>query len=277
MMRNSRKKGFSLIELLAAVTILMIIIIMMGMIFRETNRSWTIGIGRANNNTAGRAYLSQLKHDLQYMISDDMISFCAREDYGVRGSNSVSYGHTNSEICFASLVHDSSSGTNRAVREIFYFVRPMHNAYNIVVGHELARGYYDKEIEIDPKNHCYWKTNWYEDASLGGLGRPPNSQTVAENIAALSFWCPMVSPDNSTPLTKQYYTHWTHASATNGYGVMPLWVDLYVEVMNPDDARQASAMEYNGLPTETVQSFVEKKARRYTARVFLANRAGYTR
>jgi len=282
MTRLFKKRGFSLLELMAAMAILMIIVVAMGMILRETNRSWLSGVDRAYNSSSGRACLDIITRDMQYAIADDVISFCVRPDTVRTSGPSISYGFTNSEACFVSLINDPTNEYSRAVKEIFYFVRPAVSSSGITT-YEIARGYYDWEIadKTQREDHCYMNPYWYEETLDDGVGRPLDVETVAENVSALAFWC----PESATPFDARdilpitsYYTHetipWSSEPEDNypANGMLPLWVDVYVEMLSEDDARRAGSL--TGM--EAVD-YVEKKARRYTTRVFLHNRSGYTK
>jgi len=233
-----------------------------------------VGVGRSSNNSIGRACLNLISHDLGYAIADDMISFVMRPDTGSAIGRStpasVTYGFTNSEICFVSLEHDSTGTALRAVREVHYYVRPMENQFGQEIGYRIMRGYWSSDIcdyaTSDYLEHCYWNTNWY--ATGGGNPGRPAGQTVAENVTALSFWCPDPA-DNVTAMR----TFYSHGGYPNNHA-LPLYVDVYIEILNPDDARIAHYLKLNSMDC---MDFVEKKVRRYTTRVFFHNRYGYCR
>lgn len=58
-------RGFTLVELLVAITILVIIILLFGQMLGIMSKAWTYGHGRANNFTKARAMLELLAQDIQ--------------------------------------------------------------------------------------------------------------------------------------------------------------------------------------------------------------------
>lgn len=251
------QSGFSLIELLSAVAILMIIVAMMTMIFTESNRSWDIGTSRADNNSAGRAALHMIAHDMQYAIADSNITFIMRPDR----SNVVSYGFANDEICFVSLQHDSSGGTNRTAREIIYSV----NEDTDRLGTYMLRRYVDgnNELETDYLNRSYWDTNWYATY-------PSTNAFLIDNVAGLAFYAPGgAGPrnyDSGAPNLDPLVAY------SNNLYRTPEYVDVYLEILNERDAERAK-----GMPADSAvqKDFVDRKVRRYTTRVYFHNRQGY--
>jgi len=235
--------GFSLIELLAAMAILSIIVILMTVIFTESDRSWTIGTERVDNTVGGRAAVSLIAHDMQYAVADDILSFSMTKDR----KGMISYGFENREIAFVSLQHDSSGGAPRTAREIHYWVRETEGATN---RYELVRGYYSETIVTDRENHSYWNRDWFQDHAAGR----PTGVLVAENVAALCFYAPRgesVFPEGRR---------------------LPGYMDVYLEVI---DKRFAVRL---GKTTDEAKrkELVELKSRRYTGRTYFQNRDGYS-
>jgi uncharacterized protein (TIGR02599 family) len=120
------RTGFSLIELLAAMAILMVIVVMMTTIFSNSDRVWDMGTGRANNCSDGRAAMNMMAHDLEYAVADDILTFVI--DYGPASQNAVgrsdltTYGFTNSEVCFVSFEQNLPEDAGRTAREVHYYV-----------------------------------------------------------------------------------------------------------------------------------------------------------
>jgi prepilin-type N-terminal cleavage/methylation domain-containing protein len=256
--KAGRKGGYSLIELLASMVILVIIVGVMGMIFSESDKSWAIGTGRAQNNSVGRAALNMMAHDLQYGVADEIVTFKMSADR----HSMESFDFANGEICVVSLQNDSSN-TNRTAREVHYYVRQSKNANNDVVGYELVRGYYSPAIMNDHASHCYWNPGWYNGSggSPPGPGRPPSNDIIAEHVTGVAFF----APDESGAITEDYY------SVDQG-NQLPEYVDIFLEVL---DERSAGAVADMMLRGVDCTEFVERNARRYTTRVYFHNRYGY--
>jgi prepilin-type N-terminal cleavage/methylation domain-containing protein len=256
-LRALGRAAFTLIELLAAVTILVIIVTIMGRIFTESDRAWTLGTIRSDNNLAGRAALSMIAHDLQYAVADKTLTFIAQKDrYSL-----TSYGFENDETCFVSIENDSSDG-NRAAREVFYYVRENPAGSK---RYELMRGYYSSALSdaASASSHCYFNPNWYKNTADGGVGRPGTSRFIAKNVAGFAVFAR--KPNGQ--LIRDYY------SGTPAYtNRLPGYVDVCIELLNDRDARQAADLQLRGL---SYTNFVADRVVRHVARVYFTNRDGY--
>ncbi len=245
------RAAFNLIELVISVACLLIIVTVTGLIFAHSQTASTLGSDMAKNCLSGRATLSMIVNDLQSAVADERLSFFLGPDR----ESVLSYGFTNSEICFVSLQHDSSD-SNRAVREIHYWVQPMPNSTN---RYELVRGYHSISnlSELTACDNCYSNQLWHGDQAAGGAGRPADFGVVAENVGALRFY----AMDTNGAIAETY--------ASNQ---LPQYVDVYLEILNEREARQAADMISRGRDCTNI---VERNAKRYTARVYFNNRIGY--
>lgn len=265
------RDAFALIELLAAVTILMIIVGMMVLVFTEAERCWTIGTGRAENNSIGRAALTAMAHDLQYAVTDSNITFVMRQDR----NGLTAYGFENDEICFVSLQHDSSGSARRTAREVHYYLREDSKRPGT---YQLRKGYFSKDIHDesdnspadgypDYKSHSYWNRTWYEtggtsaESGAGNPGRPSAGGYLADNAASLAFF----ARDSSGMISRDYFSD-DPANSNR----LPEYVDVFLEILNKRDAIRAA-----GMSGAAQKAFVDRNARRYTTRVYFQNRQGY--
>ncbi len=306
------KGGFSLIELLAAVAIMMMIVGMMAMLFGESNRSWTLGTNRAENNNSGRAALQLLTHDLQYAVADNVLSFALLEEttntYEQTGADSQ-FGCD--ELRFVSLKQDADNKGERTAREVYYFVSnicyadtPFSNRF------ALMRGEYNKEVGNE--GHAYSRDSatdeiflkWYDDEK-GGAERPDRKTknwatycaVVAENVAGFAVYVPDPKPDAPKgTMVREYKSdeplefpdpndRW--GTITQDLYRLPPFADVYLEVLDESAAKQLSELiERSQEGGETVKpseqgrdisfaTFIEKNSRRYTTRVHFHNGHGY--
>lgn len=243
---RSAISGFTLLELLAAISILGILVVMIAQIFGESDKAWNNGTGRAVNNSEGRAALNMIVRDLELAVSDNILTFSMSPDR----NNQTTYGFADSEINFVSLKNNSEDGT-RTAREIQYWVSPDTRVQG---RYQLARS------EVSAAITCYSDPLWYTQPRSGGL----SYAVVAENVVALGFYTPDGNP---------FYT----AGGRNALTNTPAYVDVYLEIMNERESKQLYELKRRFSENSTqCREFAERNARRYTARVFFQNRQGYS-
>ena len=267
------RDGFTLLEILAAMAILMVVVGYMSVVFTESEKSWTLGTGRIDNNVSGRGGLDMLTHDLQYAVADEKLTFRLQPDR----EGSRTFGFDNDEICCVSMQHDHamSHGGNRKprnAREIHFWVQPMRRQNDsgamedIPHRYALVKGY---QSDPEAQNGSYdgstpdWNPDWYKDN--GGRGRSSRVAEIAENVTAVAFFC----PDMDGKIVRDY------DSVVNSNRT-PEYVDVYFEALNQRDAIQAAELASRTSETDNeVLEIVRAKARRYTTRVYFHNRYGY--
>lgn len=98
--------GFSLLELIAAMTILVVVIGILGRIVTDTQRVWRLGADRARLATSVRSAFAMLEEDLSAAVADTNLTFHAEQM---------------DSIDFFRIVANHAS-TNRAIRQVAYFV-----------------------------------------------------------------------------------------------------------------------------------------------------------
>ncbi len=82
-----RKRGFSLIEVLVAMTILSVIVLIVAGIFQQTGLAWSLGLRRADEQSMIRAVAGALTRDLSMIVDPANFVIGAKEsDEGVRSS-----------------------------------------------------------------------------------------------------------------------------------------------------------------------------------------------
>lgn len=227
---HNAKGGFSLLELLCSMAILMVIVLMVSTIFAESDRTWTLGTNRADNNATGRAAVNMIANDLEYAVADKMLGFRMRPDPNAINPN---YGFANSEICFVSLQNNCASNSTRTALEMAYYVEATNSAPPYGARLELKRAYYDSQIVIAPGQHCYGTNTWF-DQTKGGAGRPAvnvvgaNVGLLAQNVTGLGFYGPGGA---------SFYDS-TDPSSSNTFNRLPPFVDIWLEILNDRPAAQ---------------------------------------
>ncbi len=259
---NASAEAFTLVELLCAMAILMVIVLLMSMIFEDTERAWALGTGRAENNMSGRAALNLLAHDLQYGVADDLLTFSMRKDR--LGLTTYDSYYETDEICVVSL-QDSSADGLRTAREVYYWVEEQPGfPYRF----QLMRGIYTNALCDMPYvyDHSYSNALWYDNPRPGGPGAtdPGTNSVIGVNVAAFGA----MAPDGNGVIVHDYLS-----SDPVNEDRMPEYIDVYIETLTDRDAkRAASVMNYDAA---ACHDFIKKNARRYATRVYFHNRLGY--
>jgi len=114
MQQNAQLKGragFSLLEMLVAVTVLVVIVLIASMVFQQTQTAWTAGSRRAAAETALRGIMGILERDLTHAV--DATQFGAtiggQQSFGANGFTFVTLDGTNR---MAQLVDYTFGGGN---------------------------------------------------------------------------------------------------------------------------------------------------------------------
>jgi len=260
-----KRKGFTLIELMAAMLILIIIVMMMVTVFNDAEKMWYLGTDRTMNCISGRAAMNLITHDLEHAAADDVLTFVTRPDRD--GTSFYGTPLTYDEICFVSLQNDSADGC-RTAREIFYYVTTNSTPASPAQPGNLMRGYYSAAISsTNYQKHCYLNRNWYNEGPLNPGRNNSNPRPIVEHVVALSF----LAPTNQNGYCgNDYYSTNSYNYSSNFVlrDSLPEYVDVFLEVLDESDALKLSGV------TNKV-AFVERNARRYSTRVYFHNRLGY--
>ncbi len=260
--QHAERAGFTLVELMCAMAILLLIGVLVGRIFVGSERIWTRTTIRVDKNRDGRAALEMIAHDLSHAVAaaerdwsdnETTLTFIMRPDR----EGLSTFGFTNGEICFVSLQHNSQT-SDRTAREIHYYAKETDTEYR----YELRRGYWAGQISETAgeafKKHCYWNPDWYETGAPNP-GRPTFNSPIIENVAAVAFF----APDGT-----EYYDSRDHTNR------LPAYVDIYLEVFGEREADELAQL-VNIDPNFDPTAYVERNAQRYTTQVFFHNWQGY--
>jgi hypothetical protein len=271
MVSNKYRHGFTVLELLVAMIVLMVIVMLMTRVFSETSLLWQRGARQIQAAMEGRVIMDMIVRDMTQAIADDIVTF--KSDSG--GARDIRYGVPSvygalvDSVCFVGLVHTADRDNyRRTANQFAIFVAPMlneqggvmTNRYRLVRGRR-TRSMYNTETHRTI-NSAYANTNWWAefrdmDMTDSGFGTPV--ETIAENVAAFELW----TYDNNQQVINSY------DSGFNG-NKLPLWVDVYLELLSENDAiKMADLWTQN---SAAASDFLSLNARRYTTRIFFPNR-----
>jgi len=241
---RQRSGGFSLIEVMAALTILSVMMIMLGQLFSNSSSAYRIGTGRSDMDGAARAALDFMAREIGSLQADSVLTM------SVTTTNLL--GRSMDVIRFVSLSNtpEIRSG-NRAYREgMELCYTPLAYTNN---SNRVFLGRWGIEREDSGSYTCYTSTTWHTSAFSGQQTAWANS--LAENISNFKVYV-------YTRAGSYAATPYTSDTAR-----LPLWIDLYLELLSDEHATQAAL-----LAGSDRNEFLKQKARRYTQRVFLNNR-----
>ena len=257
---TGQKNGFTLIEILSAVAILMIIVLVMGRIFGDSARMWQIGTKNVQSDTEGRIVMDMLERQISQSIADEVLTF---RTFGLPEYGVAVYGvapEMGVEIFFVAPERTPSASMRRSAQLAGYYMDEMldengnviPNRYRLVRVRRTASSY------TNPNNSAYLRSDWW----MQMFG--PERETIVENVAAFEVWA--YSEDRN-----DYVADYSSADEGNK---LPLWLDIYLELLGEDDAvRVAELMNRN--QDEAAMRIINENSRRYVTRVFFPMREGY--
>ncbi|MBA4389090.1 MAG: hypothetical protein C0404_14000 [Verrucomicrobia bacterium] len=249
-----RQSGFSLIELLVSITVLVILVTVAALLVNSSDRTSHDGISRSTMASDASTVLATIRNDIESMAEPSRFVLCS-DRYSTRSYDAL---NVNSELCFLTL-KDSETPTNgRAFTEVFYWVSPVTNGG--VTSYELVRALRPVTNMTDT-NNSYSSQEWYKDTREGRPAREFHD-VILRNIAAFHVFVLVSYNFGATNSVMDTYLP--------GDSGRPLFVDMFLEVLDDKAVRQVSALQ----TAADQASFVDRKALRYTTRIFLRNRIG---
>jgi prepilin-type N-terminal cleavage/methylation domain-containing protein len=277
------KSGFTLLELLAAMAVLVLLVLMMTTVFNESAKMWQLGTRRVSAAADGRAVMDFLVREMSMAIADEVVAFKLNSDQdtywsppGYTSESFRQYEAQSDEVCFVAMVRPGSSDWRRTANQFVYFVAPMldekgeemPNRYRLVRTRRTTTVYNTIDNRRDgpygrppmPSGNPLWwqqmEPDWFE------TGNPAlrSLETIAENVAAFEVWA-------WSEKQARYVFSYDSIEEDN---LLPAWLDIYLEMLGEADAeRAASLWDYS---QDQAKQFVEENVRRFTARVFFQNR-----
>lgn len=269
--------GFTLIEMLVSVAILVLLVLFLGRMVIESSSLWSSGMKSSEVNNAGRAIIEFMVRDISATVADDVLRYQAESDV------IETYGFESDRIRFVSfnqLARSIDDREYRTAREIIYYISNMKDADNDDMDHRYrlmrTRTWRFDDGVTAYTNGPHSRRNatppikggieWVEKNISGAL-------QVAENIRTLEIWTYAYDYENGSFSTFNFDTHTDGAD----WGA-PLWIDFYIEMLGEADAaRAADLASLHGERDVRTRSFVERNTQRFAARAYLHNAAGYSR
>lgn len=249
---HRRRAGFTIVELLASVAILIIMVLALARVFGASSLAWRNGNKRIESNNSGRTAIEFMARELSgLLVSPNRPTMTLDSDV----DNYL--GMASDVLSFVSLSHraewfSTSAVKFRDVQQVRYRVVPMvglNNRYALV-RYVVER--YDEGNSLS-KFSSYIVDDWVDE--FDGQ-RWEWGSVLAENVRNFEVF---VTPVGSQQ-PKSDYDFLTDGPAAT--------IDIYLEVLAEDDAVKASLMPGN-------KPFIDALTRRFATRIYVQNRTGY--
>jgi hypothetical protein len=267
---------------LAAMTVLVIIVMALSRMFSDGSRIWRKGTRQVDTDGGSRAVVGFLTRRLMSAVVDRQIPFYLT-DTGLK-----TYGGPptdwSSELCFVTISQSAranAGNTYRSAEEFRFYVSKMKTSDNKDLTASLYRlSLANRQTMNSITAYAYSSTNmtgkkWYEGGSENGVSiigiKNVGGAGVADYISKFQVWAyPPYAYNSAKQAVKKY------DSADFGFQP-PLWVDLFIEVITQHDASEMYFLSKDGAPPSKWNEYLARNARRYVARVSFINRDGYAK
>jgi len=242
-----RRAGFSLVEVLAALTVLSVMVMLLGRLFNDSSTAWTTGTRRAALDSSARATLDFLSYEIGQAIVDDLIPLVVETN---KTENALGVESDVIRLVSLSNKAEQRSGTTyRDSQALVYFV-------NTTITNETAglwRRVSEKFTSGVPLAQAYAGDPAWLSSPLTTIGYDAN--VISPEVIRLK----------ASVTTTNIITH-TDGYDSHKHG-LPMWLDLYLELMTEQDVMRAAL-----LSESERADYIRQKARRYSGRIYLQNR-----
>ncbi len=265
-MNKRMRGGFTLIELMAAMAILVIITLFVGRIFSDSSKMWKLGTRRVTQSLDGRAVIDFMVREMSSAIADGTLVLA----HHMNATNVL--GMDSDFIYFVTADQQARAAygdTYREVKMVSYHIKPMQGATNNAMANRFC-------IVRDGRNRfnsndfqAYTNKNWWQLSFMTGSGTFSGDHVVlAENVRTMEFW--MYDQNGNLVDAPQYTTQGGKTLYLSNVQGTPGYIEIYIELLGEDDAIKAAL-----LTGQEAIDFADRASRRYVGRVYLNNGRGY--
>ncbi|MBP7276156.1 MAG: prepilin-type N-terminal cleavage/methylation domain-containing protein [Kiritimatiellae bacterium] len=241
---HSRRSGFSLVEVLAAMAVLSVIVLIVSRLFADSSNAWDAGTRRMDSNLIARSAIEFLARELSQASADKNVRIKVdSERFGSWERN------RSDELYFIgmnSVAEYRSSSPYRDVQQIRYGVITYPSGRL-----SLLRFVVEKEDSGHFTAYSTPGSPWWTPLLAYN---PAWGNAMADNLVAFR-----VNLFDTNGVYQANYDSQTHGT--------PLYADLYLSLVDDRDATRAE-----GMSAGDRESYVAGKARRYSTRVYFNNR-----
>ena len=278
-----RARGFTLIELMAAMGILTILVLLMARVFTETSAMWQSSERQIMGASEGRVIMDFLVREFSLAIADDVVAFKHNSDADALRSIPA-YGAESDEIAFVAMTRPGTAQGDfrRTSNQFYYWVTNMRDENDNIIPNRyrlvrtrLTRAMFSNPGQRARSAYTYPPSTdglpfaWWTEMPGGDEGTLQFLETIAENIAAFEIWA--YGLDGSGNIVSIFsYDSRIDNHGGNNLNRLPLYVDIYLEMLGETEAIQAAALWSSN--QDAARQFVDRQAQRFTARVQFPNR-----
>lgn len=279
-----QRAGFTLIEVLAAVVILLLIVLAMGRIFASTAKAYQETSKQSERDAAARAVMDYLAREISeamfeaaYTNTNALLTMryeanTCTGNFGLEGAD---------EIWFVSAANNLRVEHPREVVQTAIFVG---NYLDIADAPPNAQYRFAlwRDFHYPQDNKFYWNTYYDGSGGLDWSGKehsPPTGKDYAksrenillENVRTLEIFA------YADPAGTRVYNWDSRGASASSSGNQPLFcMDIYLETLSEADAIRAAQLAASlGQDDKRTIEFVESSVRRYYQRVFFPHKFAY--
>lgn len=257
------RSAFTLVELLGAMTVLLLILSIMATLLGESGRLWRMGTDRNRHLSGARATLDMIATDLQQAVANSNLVFYITSSFQDPPNQDDPFeilGFPCDEIFFYRIVATPRTPADRSIERVWYGADLETDRNGRIREGRLIRK--TQALPADATPPVWPELSWPDptpqeiEAALGDLAaaRPA---PLLDRLAGIRFSAEM--PDGTAFYPPDDGT--LSAAYTNA---LPAYVDIYLELLTPAEIRRAA-----GLPPNRQADFVDRHVIRLTRRVTL--------
>jgi prepilin-type N-terminal cleavage/methylation domain-containing protein len=269
------RRGFSLIEVIAAMSVLAILLVIIGQAYTSVNSAWFSGMTSSDQNAGGRAALGYMARELSAAVVDADHPLYIDTEH----SNHAKYaGGQDTLFCFATLSNRPRKATagdpNTHHRQV-QIVKYSGSTFSPSGG---ATDLYDFEFRRLMRANIYGKTR-VRDALADSW--PPAAGKFQDNSSLLPFIrtfkvqlhvVDLTQTGNPSQAIVPFFNDsrkvYDSRDSSNGLTrFVPAYADLYLEVLGHDHALTAHGMAN----ASEAGPFCDRNVQRFSTRVFFQN------
>lgn len=245
--------GFTMIELMAAMAILIMITLFVGRIFSDSSKMWKLGLRRVTDGLDGRAALGFMLRELSTAVVDDVLTMKQNPIYR------VVFNRNTDSIFFISMAQTPGSNKRHAM-QISYRIEPMteikNNTTNSIPNRfRLVRS---SILNTGSNYDCYQNTNWYNNSIMTNFA---SYDVLAENVRTVEFW--IYGQDGE--LVNNDFDEYISTSTNR-----PAYIEVYLGMMSGDESARITY-----LSGDDAINLANEASRRYAGRAYLNMGRGY--